>query len=132
MLRRIPVVAVCAAMLASGALPASAAPSHVRAFSIPGVYGVRAWGTFDNTGTKVQVTLCVEDISRSVYGAVAVGLAFDPGYRHHDNVSAVTIGYNHIQCRDMVTRYTSHLVVETSSGNKNGSVRQHGRPRRVY
>jgi hypothetical protein len=132
MLRRIPAVAVCAAMLAAGALPASAAPGHVRAFSIPGVYGVRAWGTFDNSGTKIQVTVCVEDNSRSVYGAVAVGLAFDSGYRHHDNVSTVTIGYNHIQCRAMVTRYTSHLVVEASSGNRNGSVRQHGRPRRVY
>src|SRR5260370_36238453 len=109
MLRRIPVVAVCAAMLASGALPASAAPSHVRAFSIPGVYGVRAWGTFDNTGAKVQVTVCVEDTSRHVYGAVAVGLAFDPGYRHHDKVSPVTIAYNPIQCRAIGHPYTYHL-----------------------
>src|SRR5260370_41636745 len=104
MLRRIPAVAVCAAVLASGAMPASAAPSHVRAFSIPGVYGVRAWGTFDNSGAKVQVTVCVEDTARRVYGAVAGGLAFAPGDRHHDNVSAVTIGYKPIQRRAMLSR----------------------------
>ena len=32
----------------------------------------------------------------------------------------------------MVTRYTSHLVVEALSGYKNGKVRQHGKPKRIY
>jgi len=43
MLRRIPVIAACAATLAFSALPASAVTSRVHGFGIPGVYGVRAW-----------------------------------------------------------------------------------------
>ena len=80
MLRRIPVVAACAATLAFTALPASAMTSHVHDFSIPGVYGVRAWGTYADSGTRVRVTVCVEDTARGVYGAAAVGLAFDSRY----------------------------------------------------
>ena len=132
MLRRISVIAACIATLAFGALPASAATGRSQVFSIPGVYGVRAWGTYDNTGTRVRITVCVEDTARSVYGAAAVGLAFDSSYRHHDNVSAVTIGYGHTQCHVMSTQYTSHLVVEALSGYKNGKVRQQGRPKRIY
>jgi hypothetical protein len=131
-LRRISVAAVCIASLAFGAPPASAAASHVRAFSIPGVDGVRAWGNYQATGTSVRVTVCVEDIARAVYGAAAVGLAFDPGYRHHTIVSAVTIGYTHTQCRAVTSRYTDHLVVEALSGYRKGKVRQHGRPKRIY
>jgi len=132
MLRRIPVIAACAAMLVFSALPASAVTSHVHDFGIPGVYGVRAWGTYSGTGTRVQVTICVEDTARGVYGAAAVGLAFDSGYQRHDSVGAVTIGYNHAQCQAMVTRYTGHLVVEALSGYENGKVRQRGKLKRVY
>ena len=132
MLRRIPVIAACAATLAFSALPASAVTSRAHDFGIPGVYGVRAWGTYSGTGRRVRVTVCVEDAARGVYGAAAVGLAFDSGYRHHDNVSVVTIGYNHAQCRAMVTRYMGHLVVEALSGYKNGKVRQRGKLKRVY
>ena len=132
MLRRISVVASCVVMLALSALPASAATSRIHVFSIPGVYGVRAWGTYVETGTRVRVSVCVEDTAPSVYGAAAVGLAFDSGYRHHDNVGAVTIGYDHTQCHVMSTRYTSHLVVEALSGYKNGKVRQRGKLKRIY
>ena len=78
------------------------------------------------------MTVCVEDTARSVYGAVAVGLEFDSRYQRHDNVSAVTVGYDHTQCRAMLTRYTSHLVVEALSGYKNGKVRQRGELKRIY
>ena len=132
MLRRVCVTVACIAMFAFGALSASAAASSVHAFSIPGVHGVRAWGRYQDTGASVQVAVCVQDTARDVYGAVAVGLAFDPGYRQHDTVSAVTIGYAHTQCRVMTSRYTGHLVVEALSGYKNGKVRQHGRPERIY
>jgi len=132
MLRRISIVASCVAVLALGALPASAAASRINAFSIPGVYGVRAWGTYYETGIKVRVSVCVEDTAPSVYGAVAVGLAFDSSYRHHDNVDAVTIGPDRTQCHVMSTRYTSHLVVEALSGYKNGKVRQRGKLRQIY
>jgi hypothetical protein len=90
-----------AAMFAC-ALPAVAATDRIHVFSIPGVYGVRAWGSYYDTGERVQVTVCVEDTARSVYGA-AVGLAFDSSYRHHDNVGAVTIGNDHTRCRSMLT-----------------------------
>ena len=132
MLRRIFVVATCVAMVALCALPASAATSSIHVFSIPGVYGVRAWGTYYKTGIRVRISVCVEDTAPSVYGAAAVGLAFDSSYRHHDNVGAVTIGYDHSQCRVMSTRYTSHLVVEALSGYKNGKVRQRGKLKQIY
>ena len=77
-------------------------------------------------------TVCVEVTARSIYGAAAVGLAFDSGYRRHDNVGAVTIGDGHTRCRVMVTRYASHLVVEALSGYKNGTVRQRGKLKRIY
>jgi hypothetical protein len=131
-LRRISVVAACIAVFALGALPASAAPRHARAFSIPGVYGVRAWGSYQDTGASVRVSVCVQDTARSVYGAAAVGLTFDSGYRHHATVSAVTIGSAHTQCRFMTSRYTGHLVVEALSGYEHGQVRQHGKPERIY
>jgi hypothetical protein len=132
MLRLIAVVASCAAMLALSALPASAATSRIHVFSVPGVYGVRAWGTYYETGMRVRVSVCVEDTAPSVYGAAAVGLAFDSSYRRHDNVGAATIGYGHTQCHAMTTRYTSHLVVEALSGYKNGKIRQRGKLKQIY
>jgi hypothetical protein len=132
MLRRIFVVASCVAMLALGAASASAVTSRVHVFSIPGVYGVRAWGTYYETGIGVRVSVCVEGTAPSVYGAAAVGLAFDSSYRHHQNVGAATIGYGHTQCHTMTTRYTGHLVVEALSGYQNGKVRQRGKLKQVY
>ena len=132
MLRRISAVASCVAMLALSALSASAATSRIQVFSIPGVYGVRAWGTYYETGIRVRVSVCVQDTAPSVYGAATVGLAFDSSYRHHDNVSAVTIGYDHTQCHVMSTRYTSHLVVEALSGYQNGKIRQRGKLKQIY
>jgi hypothetical protein len=132
MSRRIPVIAACAATLAFSTLPASAMTSHVHDFAIPGVYGVRAWGAYVGAGTQVRVTVCVEDTARSVYGAAAVGLAFDSRFRRHDNVSTVTVGYHHTQCGTILTHDTSHLVVEALSGYKNGKVRQRGKLKRIY
>ena len=132
MLRGISLVASCVGMLALSALPASAATTSIHVFSIPGVYGVRAWGTYYQTGIRVRVSVCVEDTAPSVYGAAAVGVAFDSSYRHHDSVSAVTIGYDHTQCHAMTTRYTSHLVVEALSGYQNGKVRQRGKAKQIY
>ena len=60
------------------------------------------------------------------------GLAFDSGYRSHDIVGAVTVGYGHTQCRVTLARHTSDLVVEALSGYKNGKVRQRGKLKRVY
>jgi hypothetical protein len=95
-------------------------------------YTAFAWGTYSVAGTRGRVTVCVEDTARGVYGAATAGLAFDSGYRSHDIVSAVTVGYGHTQCRVTLVRYTSHLVVEALSGYKNGKVRQRGKLKRVY
>ena|ERR1700760_3083277 len=132
MLRFIAVVAASTAALAGGTLPASAAGDGIHAFSIPGVSGVRAWGSYRDAGAGVRVTVCVKDVVRGVYGAAAVGLAFDSDFRRHDNVSTAAIGYDHAKCRVMVTPYTGHLVVEALSGNQDGQVRRHGPPKRIY
>ncbi|HEX5303808.1 MAG TPA: hypothetical protein VFW50_43120 [Streptosporangiaceae bacterium] len=132
MLRRIAVIAASALTLACGTLPASAAASPIRTFGIPGVHGVRAWGSYQHTGTKIRVTVCVKDVARDVYGAAAAGLAFDSSYRHHDDASATAIGYGHTQCQILVTRYSGHLVVEALSGYRNGKVRRHSTPKQIY
>jgi hypothetical protein len=132
MLRLIAVIAASAATLAGATMPASAAADGIHAFGIPGVSGIRAWGSYRDAGAKVKVTICVKDVVRGVYGAAAVGLAFDSGYQRHDSVSATAIGNGHARCRVMVTRYTGHLVVEALSGNKNGKVRRHSTPKRIY
>ena len=132
MIRRVAIVASCTAVFALGALPASAAVRHTHQFGIPGVAGIRAWGSYADVGSKVQVTVCVEDTARSVYGAAAVGLAFGPGYRQHTNVGAAAVGFGHSQCHTIKTPYTSHLVVEALSGDKNGKVRQRGHLKRIY
>jgi hypothetical protein len=78
------------------------------------------------------VTVCIEDTARCVYGATAAGPASDSGYRRHDIVSAVTIGYHHTQCQATLARCTSHLVVGALSGYKNGKVRRRGKLKRVH
>jgi hypothetical protein len=132
MLRRVAVVASCAAVLALGARPASAADSHTHSFGIPGVSGVHAWGSYAKAGPKVRVTVCIQDTSRSVYGAAAAGLTFGPGYHRHSDADAATVGFGHHQCHTMLSPYTSHLVVEALSGERNGKIRQHGHPERIY
>ena len=132
MLRLIAVIAASAATLAFGTLPASAAADRIHAFSIPGVSGVRAWGSYQDAGAGVRITVCVKDTGHGIYGAATVGLAFDSSYRRHGDVSAATIGYGHTQCRMMVKQYTGHLVVEALSGYENGQIRQHGMPKRIY
>ena len=132
MLRRVLIVASCAVTLALNAWPASAAVSRTHAFSIPGVYGVRAWGTYREIGIRVRISVCVDDTAPGVYGAAAVGLAFDSSYRQHENIGAATIGYHHVQCRAMTTRDMSHLVVEALSGYPNGKIRQRGKVKQIY
>ncbi len=132
MLRLIAVIAASAATLACGTLPASAAADRIHAFSIPGVSGVRAWGSYQDAGAGVRITVCVKDAAPGVYGAAAVGLAFDSSYRRHGDVSAAAIGYDHTQCQMTVKPYTGHLLVEALSGYQNGKIRQHAKPKRIY
>jgi hypothetical protein len=128
--RRITVVIASGIMLALGALPAAAATGGQHTFSIPGVSGISAWGSYQHLGAKVRVTVCVEDTSRSVYGGAAAGVAYTS--RHHQSVAAVVVGYRHTACQTMTTGYTAHLIVDAVSGYADGKVRQAGRIRQVY
>jgi hypothetical protein len=128
--RRITVAIASGVMLALGALPAAAAANGPHTFSIPGVYGISAWGSYARLGTKVRVTVCVEGTSRGIYGGASAGVAYTS--RHHQSVAAVTVGYRHIACQTMTSGYTAHLIVDAVSGYRNGKVRQAGRIRQIY
>jgi hypothetical protein len=70
-------------MLALSAWPASATVmySKVHSFSIPGLPGVSAWGSYYKTGTSVSVTVCVKDTSKDIDLATAIAIASDKSYR---------------------------------------------------
>jgi hypothetical protein len=118
-------------LLAAGTLPAAAATDVVHTFSIPGVYGISAWGSYQRADAGTRVTVCVEDTARGVYGGAAAAFAYDSG-RPHQTVAAVTIGFDHISCRTMITSYTNHLTVDALSGWRDGKVRQAGHSRQIY
>jgi hypothetical protein len=122
--------AIVAAVFSMGALPANAATSNVRSFSIPGVYGIGAWGNYQRVGSRTRITVCVKDTARGVYGGAAAGVAFD-GSRNQ-TVTAVVVGDGHTTCRSMLTGYSDHLVVAALSGWPNRTVRQRGRVRQIY
>jgi hypothetical protein len=113
------------------ALPAAAASGGtVHPFSIPGVYGIRAWGSYARMGAKVRVTVCVTDTARGVYGGAAAAVAFDSS--HHQSIAAIVIGYRNSSCRTMLTSYTSNLSADALSGWRDGKVRQAGRSIQIY
>jgi hypothetical protein len=128
--RRIVIAVVSGALLTAGALPAAAATSGVHSFSIPGVYGIGAWGSYQRVGARTRITVCVEDTARGVYGGAAAAVAYGGG--RHQTVAAVVVGYRHMACQVMITSYTNHLIVDALSGWRNGRVRQAGRPRQIY
>jgi ABC-type Co2+ transport system permease subunit len=133
--RRITVAIASGAMLAFGALPAAAATGgpHTygpHTFSVPGVHGISAWGSYQRLGAKVRVTVCVRVSSRDIYGGAAAGVAYSG--RHHQSVAAVAVGYQHTACQSMSTGYTAHLIVDALSGYRNGKVRQAGKIRQIY
>ena len=129
MLRPLFVAVTGGTLLAAGTLPAAAATGLVHPFGIPGVYGISAWGSYQRASAATRVTVCVEDTARGVYGGAAA--AFDSG-KPHQTVAAVTIGFDHISCRTMITSYTNHLTVDALSGWRDGKVRQAGHSRQIY
>jgi hypothetical protein len=137
-LRRLSIAVTSSLVLIFWAIPAWALPvrahpaatSGVHTFSIPGVYGIGAWGSYRHIGGKVRVTVCVADIEPGVYGGAAAGVA--SAGRQRQTVAAVVVGYRHVACQTMLTRYTDHLVVDALSGNRNGTVRKYGRARQIY
>jgi hypothetical protein len=99
-------------------------------FGIPGVYGISAWGHYQHVDGQVRVTVCITDTSRNVYGGAAAAVAFQ-GQRHQA-VTVLVIGYRHVACHSMITRYTSRLTADAVSGYANGTIRQRGRVVQVY
>jgi hypothetical protein len=130
-LRPISIAVVSGALLMAGALPAAAATDVVHTFSIPGVYGIGAWGSYQRIGAKARITTCVEDTAGGVYGGASAAVAYDGG-KSQQTIAAVTVGYHHIACRAMITSYTNHLIVDALSGWRDGKVRQPGRTRQIY
>jgi len=119
-----------AGFLAFGALPASAATPGGMKFSIPGVYGISAWGSYQHVTAGVRVTVCVQDTSRDVYGGAAAAAATEGA--HRQAIAAVAVGYQHSQCQTMITRYTEHLAVDALSGYRDGKIRQVGHIHQIY
>jgi hypothetical protein len=130
-LRPISIAVVSGALLTAGALPAVAATSGVHTFSIPGVYGIAAWGSYQRVSAGTRITVCVEDTARGVYGGAAAAVAYGAD-RRHQTVAAAAVGYHHIACQTMITSYTNQLIVDALSGWRDGKVRQVGRTRQVY
>jgi hypothetical protein len=130
-LRCISITMVGGVLLTGGALPAAATVGGVRTFSIPGVYGIRAWGSYQPIGARRRISVCVEDTVRGVYGGAAAAVAYGGGRRHRA-VAAVTVGYQHMSCQTMITSYTNHLIVDALSGWRDGKVRQAGQARQIY
>jgi hypothetical protein len=122
-----------AGLLGLGALPAAAVAGggQVHPFSIPGVHGISAWGSYQHLGSRVRVTVCVRDTARDVYGGAAAAVAFDPR-RHHQPASVVVIGYRNSSCHTMLTSYTAHLDADALSGYRDGKVRQAGPFVQIY
>ncbi len=137
MRRTLAAIAAAAALLSS---PVPAAWSVTRApvsmsstahnFGIPGVYGITAWGHYQRAGQQIRVTVCIADTARDVYGGAAAAVAFDG--RRHQVVTVVVVGFRHVACRSMLTRYTSRLTADAVSGYANGTVRDRGRVVHVY
>jgi hypothetical protein len=88
------IAAVAGVLMTAGALPAAAAGGGAHTFSVPGVYGIEAWGSYQRAGAKLRITVCVEDNVRGVYGGAAAAVAY--GGKNRQTVAAVTVGYRHL------------------------------------
>jgi hypothetical protein len=134
MLRRFSTIAAAAAMLALSALPASAATmqSSTHKISFPGLHGVSAWGTYQRTGSKVRINVCVDDTARSVFAAAAVVTASNASNTLHQELGAVDIGYHQTVCRSESLRYTAHLKVYSFTGTNTGRIGHKTKTKTIY
>jgi hypothetical protein len=133
-MRALPTVIASAALLGMTALPAFAAQAGhpaVHNFSVPGVPGVSAWGSYVKTGDKVSVTLCVKDTSAKVSLAFVIGVAMNKNFTHHQNITAEALGDGKQTCRSVTTTDTTRLTVLASSVGHDGSSLV-GKLRKIY
>ena len=119
MLRRISILTAASAMLALSAWPASATALHpkIHSFSIPGLPGVSAWGSYHKTGSSVSVTVCVKDTSKNIDLATAIAIASDKSHRHYKGDIANAFGDGQHACKTITAKYTAHLSVSSASVN---------------
>jgi hypothetical protein len=123
-MRTLSTMAAAAALLGLTALPASAASAsspRVHAFSVPGVSGVRAWGSYAKSSGKVSITLCVKDTSAKVNLALVIGIAMNTSFTRHDDITAEAHGKGKTVCRSVTTADTARLSVLASSVGHGGA-----------
>ena len=123
MLRRLSVIAACAAMLALSALPALATThstsTHKLAF--PSHSGISAWGNYKKTSKGIYVNACVKDTG-SAFAVGAVVVATNSSGSRSANLGAVALGHGTKQCRFGTIRYSSHLKTYIVTWNNHGQV----------
>jgi hypothetical protein len=110
--------------LGLGELPASAATAggpRVHDFSVPGVPGVSAWGSYARSDGAVTITLCVKDSSAKVSLALVIGVAMNATYTKHQDITAGALGDNKQACRSVTTTDTFQLSVLASSVGHDGA-----------
>jgi hypothetical protein len=136
MLRRISTIAVSAAMLALSAWPASASAATMRSsthqLSFPSLRGVKAWGNYTKTGTRVRINVCAEDTVRGVFAAGAVTLASNASNSRQSELGAVAIGYHQSVCQSETLHYTGHLRIYTFIGSSRGTIPKRSRTKVIY
>ena len=122
MLRRLSVIAACAAMLVLSALPAAASThSRTHHLSFPRHGGISAWGNYKKTSRGIYVNVCVKDTG-SAFAVGAVVVATNASGRRSSNLGAVAFGHGATQCRFGTIRYSAHLKTYIISYNSHGYV----------
>jgi hypothetical protein len=132
--RTLPAIIAAAALFGLTALPASAASvsgPRVHDFSVPGVPGVSAWGSYAKSGDTVSITLCVKDSSATVRLAFVIGVAVNANFTRHRNITADALGKGKQTCRAVKTADTAQLTVLASSVGHDGASRV-GRLKLIY
>jgi len=133
-MRTLPITVATAALLGLTALPALAAPASrpgAHDFSVPGVPGVSAWGSYAKSGNKVAITLCVKDSSAKVSLAFVIGIAINADFTRHQNITAEAHGDGKQTCRSVTTTDNARLSVLASSVGHDGASRV-GKLKMVY
>jgi hypothetical protein len=133
-MRALPIMIASAALLGVTALPAFAAQAGYPAahhFSVPGVPGVSAWGSYTKSGAKVSVTLCVKDTSAKVSLAFVIGVTMNVNFTRHQNITAEARGNGKQTCHSVTTTDTARLTVLASSVGHDGAS-QVGKLKKIY
>jgi hypothetical protein len=132
MLRHTPLVALAVgALLATSALPASAAP-RVHRFTAPYLRGAYGYGTYVRSAHLVKLRLCVKDTRRDHLGAIASAAFTDKSENHYQNALTYNFsGAGHTVCKDFTSRLTGHLQVMVARGTRT-TPRAFSDPRYLY